>query len=242
MVCGPNWGLVRLTRSNTVYWNPISQLKVSFHSLIDCRQEYPLVSDAGNIFDPCNQHCLLRSCASILLSQEQPWWGSLLFRKWHFLSFPTSSLVPEFMTILFAVPACPLWGKEFQPSHHLAYRSFCYLDSLEIHLVSRVITVGARADQANLMEFTYPLFDQCRTCTSSSCLYGFGCASWSRGLLPLVTSSEGRLSPETIHNGQNLGSAPVVNSLIHLTFLDQSNCHVGLMKEKIKILLKKANS
>ena len=104
------------------------------------------------------------------------------------------------MTILFAVPACPLWGKEFQPSHHLAYRSFCYLDSLEIHLVSRVITVGARADQANLMEFTYPLFDQCCTCTSSSCLYGFGCASWSRGLLPLVTSSEGRLSPETIHN------------------------------------------
>lgn len=41
---------------------------------------------------------------------------------------------------------------------------------------------------------------------------------------------------------QNLDSLHVVNFLIHLTSWDQSNCHIGLIREGIKIKKKKKNS
>ena len=39
--------------------------------------------------------------------------------------------------------------------------------------------------------------------------------------------------------GQNLGSPPKVNLIIHHISLHQSNCHLGLMKEGIKFRRKK---
>lgn len=67
-------------------------------------------------------HRLIRNSTSSPLSLEQPRWCSLLSRKWHHLSLPTSSLEPEFMTLLLATPTCPYKSIFFNSSliafHH----------------------------------------------------------------------------------------------------------------------------